>query len=201
MSHAMNEQVLSETFGPTEGTALRLKQAVLVVMGIALLTIMAKIQVPVPGSPVAISMGTFAVLGLGAAYGARLGLVTIMGYMLIGMLGFDVFQSSTADLNGVSYMMGSTGGYLLGYVMATVVLGVLARRGWDRSVLWMALAMLIGNVVLYVPGLAWLGALYGWDQQIVAWGLTPFIFGDALKLALAALALPLAWKLVGRARS
>lgn len=200
MSHAMNEQVLSETFGPTEGTALRLKQAVLVVMGIALLTIMAKIQVPVPGSPVAIGMGTFAVLGLGAAYGARLGLVTIMGYMLIGMLGFDVFQSSTADLNGVSYMMGSTGGYLLGYVMATVVLGVLARRGWDRSVLWMALAMLIGNVVLYVPGLAWLGALYGWDQPIVAWGLTPFIFGDALKLALAALVLPLAWKLVGRAR-
>ncbi|MBY5971120.1 biotin transporter BioY [Pseudooceanicola marinus] len=200
MSHAMNEQVLSETFGPTEGTALRLKQAVLVVMGIALLTIMAKIQVPVPGSPVAIGMGTFAVLGLGAAYGARLGLVTIMGYMLIGMLGFDVFQSSTADLNGVSYMMGSTGGYLLGYVMATVVLGVLARRGWDRSVLWMALAMLIGNVVLYIPGLAWLGALYGWDQPIVAWGLTPFIFGDALKLALAALVLPLAWKLVGRAR-
>ncbi|PJE26057.1 Biotin transporter BioY [Pseudooceanicola marinus] len=200
MSHAMNEQVLSETFGPTEGSALRLKQAVLVVMGIALLTIMAKIQVPVPGSPVAIGMGTFAVLGLGAAYGARLGLVTIMGYMLIGMLGFDVFQSSTADLNGVSYMMGSTGGYLLGYVMATVVLGVLARRGWDRSVLWMALAMLIGNVVLYVPGLAWLGALYGWDQPIVAWGLTPFIFGDALKLALAALVLPLAWKLVGRAR-
>ena len=200
MSHAMNEQVLSETFGPTEGTALRLKQAVLVVMGIALLTIMAKIQVPVPGSPVAIGMGTFAVLGLGAAYGARLGLVTIMGYMLIGMLGFDVFQSSTADLNGVSYMMGSTGGYLLGYVMATVVLGMLARRGWDRSVLWMALAMLIGNVVLYVPGLAWLGALYGWDQPIVAWGLTPFIIGDALKLALAALVLPLAWKLVGRAR-
>ncbi|MGI3166410.1 biotin transporter BioY [Pseudooceanicola sp. 200-1SW] len=200
MSHAMNEQVLSETFGPTEGAALRLKQAVLVVMGIALLTMMAKIQVPVPGSPVAIGMGTFAVLGLGAAYGPRLGLATIMGYMLIGMLGFDVFQSSTADLNGVSYMMGSTGGYLLGYVIATVVLGVLARRGWDRSVLWMALAMLIGNVVLYIPGLAWLGALYGWDKPILAWGLTPFIFGDALKLALAALVLPLAWKLVGRAR-
>lgn len=200
MSHAMNEQVLSETFGPTEGAALRLKQAVLVVMGIALLTMMAKIQVPVPGSPVAIGMGTFAVLGLGAAYGPRLGLATIMGYMLIGMLGFDVFQSSTADLNGVSYMMGSTGGYLLGYVIATVVLGALARRGWDRSVLWMALAMLIGNVVLYIPGLAWLGALYGWDKPILAWGLTPFIFGDALKLALAALVLPLAWKLVGRAR-
>lgn len=200
MSQTLNEQVLSETFGPTEGAALRLKQAVLVAMGIALLAIMAKIQVPVPGSPVAIGMGTFAVLGIGAAYGPRLGLVTIMGYMLIGMLGFDVFQSSTADLNGVEYMMGSTGGYLLGYVMATVVLGALARRGWDRSVLWMALAMLIGNVVLYIPGLAWLGALYGWDKPILAWGLTPFILGDALKLALAALVLPLAWKLVGNAR-
>ncbi|WP_010139041.1 biotin transporter BioY [Oceanicola sp. S124] len=200
MSHALNKQVLSETFGPTEGAALRLKQAVLVAMGIALLAIMAKIQVPVPGSPVAIGMGTFAVLGIGAAYGARLGLVTIMGYMLIGMLGFDVFQSSTADLNGVEYMMGGTGGYLLGYVMATVVLGMLARRGWDRSVLWMALAMLIGNVVLYIPGLAWLGSLYGWDKPILAWGLTPFILGDALKLALAALVLPMAWKLVGRAR-
>ena len=145
-------------------------------------------------------MGTFAVLSIGAAYGARLGLVTIMGYMLIGMLGFDIFQSSTNELNGIEYMVGGTGGYLLGYVMATVLLGVLAQRGWDRSVLWMALAMLAGNVPLYIPGLAWLGMLYGWDKPILEWGLTPFIVGDVLKLALAALILPLAWKLVGRAR-
>ena len=139
-------------------------------------------------------------LTIGAAYGARLGLVTIAGYMLIGMLGFDIFQSSTNELNGVQYMMGGTGGYLVGYVMATVLLGVLAQRGWDRSVLWMALAMLLGNILLYIPGLAWLGALYGLDKPILAWGLTPFIVGDVLKLALAALVLPAAWKLVGRAR-
>ena len=120
--------------------------------------------------------------------------------MLIGMLGFDIFQSSTADMNGIEYMMGGTGGYLLGYVMATVLLGVLAQRGWDRSVGWMALAMLLGNILLYIPGLLWLGTLYGWDKPILAWGLTPFILGDALKLALAAMVLPLAWKLVGRAR-
>ncbi|WP_407496555.1 biotin transporter BioY [Pseudooceanicola sp. MF1-13] len=200
MSQAINARVLTDAFGPTEGTALRLKQAALVIAGIALLAVCAKIKVPVPGSPVAVGMGTFAVLSIGAAYGARLGLVTIMGYMLIGMLGFDIFQSSTNELNGVEYMMGGTGGYLLGYVMATVLLGYLAQRGWDRSVLWMALAMLAGNVLLYIPGLAWLGALYGWDQPILQWGLTPFIVGDVLKLALAALILPLAWKLVGRAR-
>jgi biotin transport system substrate-specific component len=97
-------------------------------------------------------------------------------------------------------MKGGTGGYLLGYVMATVLLGVLAQRGWDRSVGWMALAMLLGNILLYIPGLLWLGTLYGWDKPILAWGLTPFILGDALKLALAAMVLPLAWKLVGRAR-
>lgn len=200
MSHAINQKVLAEAFGANTGTALRVKQAALAVFGIAFLAVMAKIQVQVPGSPVAIGMGTFAVLGLAAAYGPRLGLVTIMGYMLIGMLGFDVFQSSTADLNGVEYMMGSTGGYLVGYVMATVLLGALARRGWDRSVVWMALAMLAGNVLLYVPGIAWLGVLYGWDKPLIAWGLTPFLLGDALKLALAALVLPLAWKLVGKAR-
>ncbi|MGI3171577.1 biotin transporter BioY [Pseudooceanicola sp. C21-150M6] len=193
-------RVLTEAFGPTTGAALRLKQAALVIAGIAVLAICAKIKVPVPGSPVAVGMGTFAVLGIGAAYGARLGLTTIMGYMLLGMLGFDIFQSSTADLNGVEYMMGGTGGYLVGYVMATVLLGVLAQRGWDRSVLWMAVAMLLGNILMYIPGLLWLGSLYGWDKPILAWGLTPFILGDALKLALAALVVPALWKLVGAAR-
>ncbi|MCR8550256.1 biotin transporter BioY [Salipiger sp. P9] len=200
MNIAQNRSVLVESFGATEGTALRLKQAALVVAGIALLAICAKIKVPVPGSPVAMNLGTFAVLTFGAAYGPRLGLATIMGYMILGMLGFDIFQSSTADLNGIEYMMGSTGGYLVGYVIATVLMGMLARAGWDRSAPKMALAMLAGNVVLYVPGLIWLGMLYGWDKPILEWGLTPFLLGDAIKLALAALMLPAVWALVGRAR-
>ncbi|WP_298971381.1 biotin transporter BioY [uncultured Roseobacter sp.] len=201
MQLSASHSVLAETFGPTTGTARRIKQAVLVVLGITLLAVAANIKVPVPGSPVLMNMGTFAVLTIGAAYGARLGLATILGYMIIGALGFDIFQSSTADLNGIEYMMGGTGGYLVGYVIATVVLGALAQRGWDRSMVWMALAMLIGNVLLYVPGLLWLGQLYGWDKPILAWGLTPFLLGDALKLALAAVLLPLVWKLVGDARS
>lgn len=200
MAITASKQVLSEAFGPSEGAGLRLQQAVLVVAGIALLTVMAQIKLPVPGSPVAINMGTFAVLTVGAAYGPRLGLTTIIAYMLIGALGFDVFQSSTAELSGLEYMTGSTGGYLLGYVAATGLLGWLARRGWDRSIGWMAFAMLLGNVLLYVPGVAWLGVLYGWDAPLMEWGVTPFLMGDALKLALAALLLPAAWKLVGRAR-
>lgn len=198
MALTATNRVLAEVFGADEGIALRAKQAVLVATGIAALAVSAKIMVPM--LPVPMSMGTFAVLTIGAAYGARLGLVTIIGYMLVGMLGFDVFAKSTADLNGLTYMMGSTGGYLVGFVLATIALGLLAARGWDRSPVKMAGALLIGNALIYVPGVLWLGALYGFDKPILAWGLTPFLVGDAVKLALAAILLPALWKMVGRAR-
>lgn len=198
MNTALNRNVLVDMFGATEGTALRAKQALLVVAGIAMLAIAAKIKIPM--WPVPITMGTFAVLTIGAAYGARLGFVTILGYMIIGALGFDVFAGSSAEKFGLEYMMGGTGGYLVGYVLATVALGMFARAGWDRSAGRMGIAMLVGNALIYVPGLIWLGMLYGWDKPILEWGLTPFLVGDALKLALATIILPAAWKLVGRAR-
>lgn len=199
MALALNDKVLTEAFGPSEGTALRIKQVALVILGIIALAIFAKIKIPM--WPVPITMGTFAVLSIGAAYGPRLGLATIVGYMIIGALGFDVFATSSAEANGLTYMMGSTGGYLVGYVLATLALGFAARAGWDRSIVLMAVAMLIGNAMIYLPGVAWLGQLYGWDQPIVAMGLTPFLLGDALKLALAAIAVPALWKLVGAART
>ncbi len=199
MESTWNNKVLSDVLGADRGAGLRIKQVVLVLAGVLVLALAAKIRVPM--WPVPITFGTFAVLTIGAAYGARLGLVTILGYMLVGALGLDVFAGSSAEASGLTYMMGGTGGYLLGYVLATLALGALARRGWDRSVARMALAMLIGNVLIYAPGLLWLGQLYGWDKPILAWGLTPFLIGDALKLALAALVLPGVWALVGRARS
>ncbi len=195
----MNANVLANSFGPREGTALLVKQAVLVVLGIVALAVAAKIKVPM--WPVPITMGTFAVLTIGTAYGARLGLVTMLGYLLIGALGFDVFAGSSAEKFGLTYMMGGTGGYLVGYLLATVLLGALAARGWDRSVGKLALALVLANVVIYVPGLLWLGQLYGWDQPILEWGLTPFLVGDAIKLALAALLVPALWKLIGNAHS
>lgn len=193
-----SDRVLTEAFWHAEGVGLRVKQATLVVVGILALAIFAKIKVPM--WPVPITMGTFAVLTIGAAYGPRLGLATILGYMIVGALGFDVFANSSAEKFGLEYMMGGTGGYLVGYVLATLALGYFARNGWDRSVVWMAVAMLIGNALIYVPGLLWLGQLYGWDKPILAWGLTPFLVGDALKLALAALMVPALWKLIGTAR-
>ena len=201
MQTTASYSVLTQIFGPQEGTARLMKQAVLVVLGIVLLAAAAKTKFLLPDNPVPVTMGTFAVLTIGAAYGARLGLVTILGYMLLGAIGFDIFASSTAKTFGLTYMMGGTGGYLVGYVLATLALGVLAQRGWDRSVIWMALAMLIGNVLIYAPGLFWLNHLYSWSvTELFAKGMMPFLIGDALKLLLAAMLLPLAWKLVGTAR-
>jgi biotin transport system substrate-specific component len=200
MSTTASAKVLADIFGATQGAAARLKEAALVIAGIALLAVSAKVAVPM--WPVPITMGTFAVLTIGAAYGARLGLVTILGYMLIGAAGFDVFAGSSVDKNGLGYMMGGTGGYLLGYVLATAALGWFAARGWDRSAGKMALAMLAGNALIYIPGLIWLNAMpyaesWGWTVQH---GLTPFLIGDVLKLALAAVLFPAVWTLSARLR-
>ena len=212
MADTASRHVLTEAAWPAEGAMLWARRIVLVALGIAALAICAKIKVPVWPSPVAISLGTFAVLTIGAAYGPRLGLATMAGWMLIGALGFDVFQTSSAEKYGLTYMLGATGGYLVGYLLATVALGYAARRGWDRSVPGMAAALLAGNVLIYVPGLLWLGYLIAGGlfdpakyasvtDQTLAWGLTPFLIGDALKLALAALVVPSLWKLVGSARA
>ncbi|MFT4793978.1 MAG: biotin transport system substrate-specific component [Paracoccaceae bacterium] len=196
----MHAKLLHETFGPAQGAGLWIKRAALVALGVAVLVVSAKIKVPMWPSPVPITMGTFAVLTVGAAYGARLGLVTIIAYLAIGALGYDVFAGSSAEKFGLTYMMGGTGGYLVGYVLATLAVGALAARGWDRSPIKMALALLIGNALIYVTGLAWLSTIAPDWATTLQWGLTPYLIGDAVKLALAALLLPLAWKMVGNAR-
>ena len=198
MTTTTHNSVLAEVILPLTGQAMRVKQIILVIAGIAALAVAAKIKIPM--IPVSMTMGTFAVLSIGVAYGMRLGLVTIIGYMLIGALGFDVFAGSSAETFGITYMMGGTGGYLVGYVLAVLALGYAARQGWDRSIGKMALAMVLGNVLIYVPGLVWLAVLYGTDAPIFTWGLTPFLLGDLVKLALAALLLPSVWGLVGSAR-
>ena len=101
------------------------------------------------------------------------------------MLGLPVFAGTPAKGIGLAYMMGTTGGYLLGFVFAATLCGYLAERGWDRSFVRTAVAMLLGNIAIYIPGLLWLGILLGWDKPIIAWGLTPFIVGDIFKIILA----------------
>ena len=94
-------------------------------------------------------------------------------------------------------MMGGTGGYLIGFLLATMLCRYLAEKGWDRRPFTTAVAMLIGNIVIYLPGLTWLGILYGWDKPILEWGLMPFILGDITKLALACLTMPYLWGMIG----
>lgn len=200
MALVLNDKALTEAFGPTEGTALRIKQAALVILGIAALVFAAKIKVPMFPSPVPITLGTFAVLTIGATYGPRLGFATIFGYMIIGALGFDVFASSSATSNGLTYMMGGTGGYLVGYVLAVGYLGWASRRGLDRTIEGMGGALLVANALVYVPGVLWLHQFTSGWEQTMDWGLTPYVIGDLMKLALAALLVPALWKLVGKAR-
>jgi len=198
MMHASQvHNTLMGTLWPSSSrsTAL-LRGTVLAIIGTLLLTVAAKIQVPL--WPVPMTFGTLAVLGLGMAYGWRLAGATLLLYMAEGALGLPVFAGTPEKGIGLAYMMGGTGGYLIGYVLAAASVGWLAEKGWDRTMLGTALAMLVGNAIIYVPGLLWLGSLYGWDKPIFTWGFTPFILGDVIKLALAMFLMPLAWRFLGK---
>ena len=170
--------------------------AVLAFAGSLLLTLSAKISVPF--YPVPMTMQTLVVLGLGMALGSRLGVAAVMLYMFEGAMGFPVFSGTPEKGMGVAYMMGPTGGYLLGFVVAAWVTGFLAERGWDRGFVSTASAMVIGNGVIYAFGLLWLGSILGWDKPIIEWGMTPFLLGDFTKVLLAAIIMPTVWKMVGK---
>lgn len=189
--------VLGEAlFGAGEGAALWAKRAALVAAGVFVLAAASKLRIPL--APVPVTMQTFAVLAVGAAYGPRLGLATVALWLALGAAGANVFAG--AEQTGLAYMSGATGGYLAGFALAAAALGFLARRGWDRSPATMAGAMAIGNALIYAPGLLWLGKVYGFDAPVLDWGLYPFLAGDALKLAAAAIIFPAAWRFVGDAR-
>ncbi len=193
MAITMNK-VLGEAFGPQAGTARAVKEVALVLAGIAFLALAAKIRVPM--WPVPITMQTFAVLTIGAGLGLRLGLITLLGYIALGAAGVAVFSGDSA---GVAYLAGPTGGYLVGFVVAAATMGLLARRGWDRSVTGMAGAMLIGTAIIYAFGLAGMSVLFLADKGaawVLQYGMLNFLVGDALKLVLAALVVPGIWKLV-----
>ncbi|MDQ0943534.1 biotin transporter BioY [Streptomyces sp. V1I1] len=173
--------------------ASRTKDIALVVGGAALTGIAAQIAVPVPGSPVPVSGQTFAALLVGTALGARRGFLSLGLYAVAGMAGVPWFAQATSG-----YAMPSFG-YILGMMLAATVVGALARRGADRSVLRTAGAMAAGSVIIYAVGVPYLALATGMTlSQAVAAGLTPFLIGDALKAALAMGALPAAWKLIDR---
>ena len=163
-----------------------LYQVMAVIAGIAVLAISAHIKIPF--YPVPVTMQTLAVLAIGMTYGTRLGGATLLGYLGAGAAGAPVFAGGA----GVAYMMGPTGGYLLGFFVAAVVLGALAERGWTRSIITTVAAMVLGNAIIYLLGVSWLANLIG-SQKAIEFGLLPFLYGDALKLVIAALGVPYLW--------
>jgi biotin transport system substrate-specific component len=199
ISIGIKNSLVEEVFFKTD-SFLMFRRLTLVVVGIFILTLFSKIKIPIWPSPVPINLATLSVLTIGLTYGPKLGLMTVFGYLILGTLGFDVFANSSAKVNGMEYMLGSTGGYLFGYLLATIALGFLARAGWDRNVFKIVLALIMGNALIYIPGIFWLAELYTWNKPILAWGLTPFLIGDALKILLAALVIPSMWKFIGSAK-
>lgn len=170
------------------------RNALLVFAGSIALWISAKVQIPFPVVP--LTLQTLVVLVVGMAYGWKLAGATVVLYLLEGAMGLPVFANTPEKGIGLAYMMGTTGGYLLGFLIAAVTVGYLAERGWDRNIFTTAAAMFIGNVLIYVPGLLWLGSVAGWENPILKWGLTPFLMGDLFKLILAALFMPMIWSFI-----
>lgn len=180
---------------PADRVPALARNALLAVVGTLLLTISAKVQVPF--WPVPMTMQTFVVLVIGMAYGPRLGAATLLLYLAEGAVGLPVFANTPERGIGLAYMMGPTGGYLIGFVISAALVGRLAERGWDRSILTTLAAMTLGTAVIFVLGWSWLATLIGPEKAFAA-GVVPFLPGAALKIALAAALLPAAWKLVDR---
>lgn len=166
-------------------------KAMLVILGAILLTISAKIKVPF--YPVPMTMQVFVVLALGLALGFRLALATVLLYLAAGAAFLPVFAGTPERGIGLAYMIGPTGGYLLGYILSASAVGLLADRGWSRHWAKAIIAGLIGLVLIYMPGVVWLGTVIGWDKPVLELGLTPFILGDLLKVLIAALGVTGIW--------
>jgi biotin transport system substrate-specific component len=165
-------------------------EILLVGVGSVLIAASAWIAVPLPFSPVPVTAQTFAVLLVGSALGARRGAAAALAYLAEGCAGLPVFAGGAA---GAQVLLGATGGYLAGFVPGAFVCGALAERGWDRRVATTIASMILGNAAILLPGLLWLARLVGFER-VLALGLYPFLPGDAIKVAVAAAALPLAWK-------
>jgi len=185
-----NLALIDAIFPRVENKSLVLLKDILLVFGFTLLTaISAKIKIEV--GPVPITGQTFAVLLSGALLGAKKGALSQVFYLLGGLAGIPWFARG----GGISYLMSPTFGYIIGFVLASFFVGFLCERGFDRKIETAILAMLVGNVLIYFPGLLWLARFVGFEKVLLI-GFYPFIVGDIIKLFLASLILPLSWKII-----
>ncbi|HET7027601.1 MAG TPA: biotin transporter BioY [Candidatus Limnocylindrales bacterium] len=176
----------------------------LVIAGAIVVALAAQVSIPLPGTPVPITGQTFGVLLVGGALGFRRGALALLLYLVAGFAlpvyaGHESGIGTLATSAGGHIVLGSKGGYLLGFVLAAALVGRLAELGWDRRVPGALAALFIGNVLVYAIGVPWLAVSTGNDVGwAVAHGVMPFVLTDALKLLLAAGLFPVAWWVVGR---
>jgi biotin transport system substrate-specific component len=177
-----------------DGFAGMLRKVILVALGTALLTLSAKVNLPLPYVPM--TLQTLAVLMIGAAYGRYLGAATVLAYLAEGAMGLPVFAG---PVGGLAPLMGPTGGYLAGFVVAAFVTGWLSERGWDRSVPLLFVAMGLGHIIILASGFGWLafGLKLGVEK---AWlvGIVPFLAASLIKNALGSLLVPALRRLLDR---
>ncbi len=187
-------RTLADAVLPRSRSSL-LHDGLLVVVFSAFVALCAQVEIPL--WPVPLSLQTLGVFLTGAALGARRGMLALLLYLAEGAVGLPVFSGGAS---GIAHFAGPTGGYLVGFVVAAGVVGWLAEHGWDRWLPWTALAMAIGNLIVYALGVAWLVAYVGDLWSAVAQGMLIFVPGDLVKIAVAAGLLPGAWKLMERDR-
>lgn len=189
--HPLAAVMWSERAGGLAGV---LRAAILIALGTALLTLSAKVNLPLPYVPM--TLQTLAVLAIGAIYGWRLGGATLMAYLAEGAMGLPVFAG---PVGGLAPLTGPTAGYLFGFVLAAVVTGWFSERGWDRSVPRLFVAMAIGHIVILAAGFGWLalGMKLGFEK---AWlvGVAPFVAASVIKNALGATLVPAIRLLIDR---
>ena len=179
-----------------ERTSPRLRNVALVIAGALLIYLTARISVVIPGNPVPFTMQTFGVLVVGGALGLRRGGMAAFLYVALGVIGLPFFAEGTG---GPSVIWGATGGYLIGFVAAALLIGRLAELGWDRKLGGAAGATLLGTAVIYAIGVPWLAISTGMSAaEAIAAGLLPFLAIDIVKALAAAVVFPAAWWVVGR---
>lgn len=171
-----------------------LRDAILIVLGALFVAALAQVKIPLPFTPVPLTGQTFAVLLAGAVLGSNRAAASMALYIALGVSGLPVFAGGAS---GMAYLSGPTLGYLIGFVLAAYVIGLLAERGLERSVRTSLIPFLAGTLIIYICGVTWLTILLGSLGKAVAAGLLPFLIGDTLKLIAASLVLPGAWRLIG----
>lgn len=193
MALAITARPLIDLALPDKGATRLAAQIFLAVAGTLLLTLSAKTKVVF--GPVDMSMQTLAVLLIATTFGFRLAVATVVLYLAQGAMGFPVFQGTPEKGIGIAYMLGSTGGYLMGFVVMAAIVGWAADRGLDRNHVKLFGMMLVADTLMLAMGFAWLALLIGADK---AWtfGVVPFIVPDLIKVALASALVPAIWSLL-----